>query len=302
MSLIRTCLLRRQLLRCPRVINSPRLSHARVIRLNSTSASDPTPSQSEPTSSAQEQQKQSVPNSNAKESRLSSKSKLNSGGGSPQAGSLLAEIYPLNKQEITEQDLDKWIDAVKNLNGGKAKHETAEEIYLGQLIQPEPYLRRKFEPTREQLEETYAYANKQIPLRLDPTVQNFINLIMRHGRKAQARKYVSRAFYIVQMKLRKDPIEVLKETLDKLGPLVKTRTMSTGVAKKKVVPVPLNERQRNRYAITWILEASKNRKSNDFSVRLAEELINAYQGKSSGFEKKAQMHKQATQQRAYIQL
>ena len=78
--------------------------------------------------------------------------------------------------------------------------------------------------------------------------------------------------------------------------------MSTGVAKKRVVPIPLNEKQRNRFAIKWILEASNSRKSNDFSVRLAEEIINAYQGKSSGYDKKAQMHKQATQQRAYINL
>ena len=215
---------------------------------------------------------------------------------------LLAEIYPLNKDSITEKDLDNWIDAVKQLKSGKASHETPEEIYLGQLSQPQQFLKQTYEPTVEQIEETKKYANKKIPLRSDPTVDNLTNLIMRHGKKAKAQKVVSRALYIVQLKLRKDPIEVLRETLDKLGPLVNTKTMSTGVAKKRVVPIPLNEKQRNRFAIKWILEASNSRKSNDFSVRLAEEIINAYQGKSSGYDKKAQMHKQATQQRAYINL
>ena len=37
---------------------------------------------------------------------------------------LLAEIYPLNKDSITEKDLDNWIDAVKQLKSGKASHET----------------------------------------------------------------------------------------------------------------------------------------------------------------------------------
>ncbi|CAD1809336.1 Ribosomal protein S7p/S5e family protein [Candida parapsilosis] len=216
--------------------------------------------------------------------------------------SLFAQIYPVDKDKITEQDVDKWIDALKQLRKGKKTHETPEEIYLGQLAQPEQFITNKFEPTLEQIEETYSYSNKQVPLKSDPTVDNFINLVMRHGRKARAQKIVSRAFYIVQMKLRKDPIQVLKDTLDKLGPLVTTKSISTGVAKRRIVPIPLNERQRNRYAITWILEASKNRKSNDFAVRLAEELINAYEGKSSGYDKKAQMHKQATQQRAYISL
>ncbi|KAI3403590.2 hypothetical protein KGF56_003635 [Candida oxycetoniae] len=216
--------------------------------------------------------------------------------------SLFSQIYPIDRESISEEDLDKWVDAVKQLRQGKKVHETSEEVYLGQLVQPEPYVTKVFEPTLEQIEETYAYADKRIPLKQDPTVQNLVNLIMRHGKKTVAQKNVSRAFYIVQLKLRKDPIQVLKETLDKLGPLVKTKTVSTGVAKRKIVPVPLNERQRNRYAINWILEASKNRKSNDFAVRLAEELINAYEGKSTGYEKKAQMHKLATQQRAYISL
>ncbi|KAI5967149.1 hypothetical protein CANMA_003206 [Candida margitis] len=216
--------------------------------------------------------------------------------------SLFTEIYPIDKDKITEQDVDKWIDALKQLRKGKKIHETPEEIYLGQITQPEQFITNKFEPTLEQVEESYSYSNKQIPLKSDPTVDNFINLVMRHGRKARAQKIVSRAFYIVQMKLRKDPIQVLKDTLDKLGPLVTTKSISTGVAKRRIVPIPLNERQRNRFAITWILEASKNRKSNDFAVRLAEELINAHEGKSSGYDKKAQMHKQATQQRAYISL
>ncbi|EMG47921.1 RSM7 37S ribosomal protein S7 [Candida maltosa Xu316] len=214
--------------------------------------------------------------------------------------SLLTQIYPVSKENITEEDLDKWIDAVNNLKAGKTHHETLEEIYLGQLTQPDQFLKTSFEPTAEQIEETQKYADKRIPLRTDPTVDNLVNLIMRHGRKARAQKIVSRALYIVQMKLRQDPIEVLKETLDKLAPVVNTKTVSTGVAKRKIVPIPLNEKQRNRFAIRWILDASDNRKSDDFAVRLAEELINAYQGKSSGFDKKAQMHKQATQQRAYI--
>ena len=216
--------------------------------------------------------------------------------------SLFAEIYPIDKEKVTEEDLDKWIDAVRQLKNGKQNHETAEEIYLGQITQPEPYINRSFEPTIEQIEETYAYSNKEVPLKADPIVQNLVNVIMRHGKKALAQKTVSRALYIVQMKLRKDPIEVLKETLVNLGPLVKTRSISTGVAKRTIIPVALNERQRNRFAIGWILEASKKRKNNDFAVRLAEELINAYNGKSSGYEKRLQMHKAAMQQRANISI
>jgi small subunit ribosomal protein S7 len=216
--------------------------------------------------------------------------------------SVLAEIYPINKNTIEEKDLDDWLNAVEKLKQHVGVKNTAEEIYLNELTKPSQFMVKEFEPTAEQVQETQRYAGKEIPLKSDPTVDNLINLIMRHGRKARARKIVSRAFYIIQLKMRRDPIEILKETLDKLGPLVTTRTLSTGVAKKMVVPIALSEKKRNRFAITWILDASKNRKSNDFAVRLAEEIMNAYEGKSSGYDKKALMHRQATQQRAYIKL
>ncbi|KAG7660925.1 uncharacterized protein J8A68_005600 [[Candida] subhashii] len=214
---------------------------------------------------------------------------------------LTAQLFPMNKDTISEQDLDNWIAAVQSLKKGKPV-ETSEQVYIKELTKTERFVEEKYEPTAEQLEEAAAYDNKQVPLLSDPDVDNLVNLVMRHGQKGAARKIVARAFYIVQLKTREDPVKIWKETLDKLAPLVKTRSMATKVAKSRVVPIPLSERQRHRYAITWILDASANKKSPDMAVRLAEEIISAWNGKSSGYDKKAQMHKTATQQRSYIVL
>lgn len=218
--------------------------------------------------------------------------------------SLAAQIYPIEKDTITEDDVDEWLAAVKELKGGNHAAETATEIYLQQFTEPEVFLQeeQKFTPSEEQLGQIEAFASKKIPLQIDPLVDNITNLIMRHGRKSQASKTVARALYIVYLKTRKDPLEVLYETVDKLSPLMSTVTQKTGTAKNKVVPYPLNTRQRNRYAITWILEGAEKKKSKSFPVRLAEEIISAYEGKSSGYDKKAQMHKVAIAQRAYIQI
>ncbi|EGW31149.1 uncharacterized protein SPAPADRAFT_63061 [Spathaspora passalidarum NRRL Y-27907] len=214
--------------------------------------------------------------------------------------SLAAQIYPINKDSITETDVDQWLSAVRELKKGKTQHETAEEIYLAELTNPEQFLQDKFEPTEAQLEEVQAYADKKVPLRTDPTIDYLVNLLMRHGKKQLARKTLSRALYIVHLKLRKDPIEVLKQTLDQLAPIVKTSTLKTNTAKNVIIPVPLNEKQRLRFAWLWILEGAEKKKSSDISVRLAEEIIQSYEGKSSGYDKRALMHKQATQQRSYI--
>lgn len=220
----------------------------------------------------------------------------------PKDISLTAQVYPLDKDTITEADVDEWLSAVQTLKEGKKAPETEAEVYLSQLANPEPFLEEKFEPTEDQLAQVENYANKAVPLPSDPVIDNFANLIMRDGKKTRARKQLSRALYIVYLKTRQDPVKLLYETLDKLGPLFHTKVQKTGTAKSRTVPFPLDKRQRNRYAILWILEGSKKKKSLDFSVRLAEEIISAWEGKSSGYDKKTQLHKSAIAHRAYIQL
>lgn len=220
----------------------------------------------------------------------------------PKQISVTAQVYPLEKDSITEADVDEWLAALETLKSGKQAPETETELYINQLAEPEQFLEEKFEPSEEQLAQVAQYANKSVPLPDDPVIENFTNLIMRDGKKARARKQLSRALYIVYLKTRQDPVKLLYETLDKLGPLFHTKVQKTGTAKSRTVPFPLDRRQRNRYAILWILEGSKKKKSLDFSVRLAEEIFSAWEGKSSGYDKKTQLHKSAIAHRAYIQL
>lgn len=216
--------------------------------------------------------------------------------------SLTAQIYPVDKDSISEQDVDNWLESVRKLKSGRGAAETETEIYLSELTNPEPYLEEKFEPTEEQKSHAEALKTKKLPLPFNPILENFTNLIMRDGRKTKARKILSRAMYIVYLKTRKDPVTYVEDTLDRLGPLMATKVEKTGVAKNRVVPYPLNERQRIRYAVVWILQGAEKKKSPDYSVRLAEEIMAAYEGKSSGFDRKAQMHKSAMAHRAYIRL
>lgn len=162
--------------------------------------------------------------------------------------SVTAEVFPLEKETITEADVDEWLNAVQTLKEGKKAPETPAEVYLSQLADPEPFLEEKFVPSEEQLAQVEKYANKAVPLPSDPVIDNFTNLIMRDGKKTRARNQLSKALYIVYLKTRQDPVKLLYETLDRLGPLFHTKVQKTGTAKSKTVPFPLDRRQRNRYA------------------------------------------------------
>lgn len=218
----------------------------------------------------------------------------------PQIG-LTAQVFPPDKETITESDVDEWLGAILKLKGKKTP-ETATELYIHQLAEPEVFLEETFQPTEEQLAQVEKYAGKAVPLPCDPIIDNVANLIMRSGKKSRARMILSKALYVVYLKTRQDPVKILYETLDKLAPLLTTQVMMTGFAKSKVVPFPLSKRKRIRFAVLWILEGAEKKKSPDFSVRLAEEIISVYEGKSSGYDKRAQMHKTAISQRAYVQL
>lgn len=181
---------------------------------------------------------------------------------------------------------------------------TPEEVYLQELTQqaPQTLLNDEFEPTEQQQAEADAVKGTAIPLFQHPAIDNFVGLLMKDGKRSKYQKILNRALYLVYLKKRQDPIEILVETLDKLGPLMATRTEKTGFAKNRIVPYPLNQRQRNRFAIKWIMEGASKKKSSDYSVRLAEEIMATHEGKSAGYDKKAQMHKTAILQRSYVSL
>lgn len=211
--------------------------------------------------------------------------------------------------EFSDEKIDEWLEAIKSLRAEFSEHDFLPETSLappGQsridIIEEVMARDKKFEPSEQQVEEWERLKDVPIPQRKDPVLQHVTNMIMRHGKKQRAERILSRALYLVFCQLRQDPVEVLKKALDDLAPLMMVRTFNTGVAKAAVIPVPLNQRQRNRIAWKWIVEGTEKRASSDFAVRLGEELISVFKGNSSGFDKRDQIHKTAIAHRSYIRL
>lgn len=159
-----------------------------------------------------------------------------------------------------------------------------------------------FDPTPEQTQQFELTQDAPKPLHTDPVIEQCVNLIMKGGRKDVARKYVNRTLYLLYLHTRQDPVEQLKKALDMCAPLVITKTVKTGFAKNFTIPVPLTPRQRNRMALMWILSSSDSRASNDFPVRLCDELLNVLAGSSKIMDKRALNHKMAITNRSYLKI
>lgn len=157
-----------------------------------------------------------------------------------------------------------------------------------------------FQPSKAQIEEVEQVRSSPPPKQTDEVLELAVNIIMKDGKKEAARKYLNRALYLLFLETRSNPVEKFKEALDIVAPVVVTKTVKTGFAKNYTVPVPLTERQRNRMALLWILKSSDSKASNDFSVRLCDEILHVLSGKSALMDKRVLSHKLAIANRSYL--
>ena len=137
-------------------------------------------------------------------------------------------------------------------------------------------------------------------MRTDPLLSQFVNTIMRDGKKARAQGFVARALLEVRARTHTDPYALLVDAIERCSPLLRLASVRKG-SKNLPVPYPLNERQRRRYAIVWILKAAEKRNERQYPMRLASELIAVSQGQSTALEHRHRVHKEALAARSNVQ-
>lgn len=101
-----------------------------------------------------------------------------------------------------------------------------------------------------------------------------------------------------------EPIKYLTAAIDSVAPLIKIRQQKgiMGGGASLPLPVPLGLRQRRRTAIQWILSAAESRRELTLAERVAKEIINVAEGRSSAWEKRQRVHRLAISARANIRI
>ena len=99
-------------------------------------------------------------------------------------------------------------------------------------------------------------------------------------------------------KLPLDPVSYLRLAIDSIAPLLRLRSQRgvAGGGASVQIPIPLNERQRRRTAVMWILDAVNKRRSRGsgrtrFAHKVGEELVAIVEGRSGLWERRGQLHK-----------
>jgi len=128
-------------------------------------------------------------------------------------------------------------------------------------------------------------------------VAKFMNQLMTRGKKSLAESIVYGAFKEIETKLNKEPLEVFEKALDEVGPLV-VKARRVGGATYQI-PLEIRPSRRLALAMRWLVNSARSRQEKTITLRLANELIEASEGKGEAMKKKEDTHRMAEANRAF---
>ena len=149
--------------------------------------------------------------------------------------------------------------------------------------------RRGFIPKRDVLPD---------PVYNDKVVTRLINNIMLDGKKGTAQKIVYGAFEIIQEKTGKDPVEVFREAMDNIMPVLEVKARRVGGATYQV-PMEVRPERRQTLGLRWLTTYSRARNERTMAERLAGEIMDATNNLGSAVKKREDTHKMAEANKAF---
>jgi small subunit ribosomal protein S7 len=130
-------------------------------------------------------------------------------------------------------------------------------------------------------------------------VSKFINCLMWDGKKSIAQKIFYDAMDQV-VKKNKDvqPLELFETAINNVKPFVEVRSKRVGGANYQV-PMQVKAKRAESLAIRWLLAAIRAKSGRPTYLRLAEELMAAYQRQGEAMSKREQTIKMAEANKAF---
>ena len=127
-----------------------------------------------------------------------------------------------------------------------------------------------------------------------------INKIMLDGKKTAAQGIFYGALDIASKKLpdAEDQVEIFTRAIDNIRPAVEVRSKRVGGANYQV-PREVKKNRQQSLAIRWLVDNSRKKKGKPMAERLAEEIVDAYNGTGASVNWKENVHKMAEANKAY---
>ncbi len=129
-------------------------------------------------------------------------------------------------------------------------------------------------------------------------LSRFINILMLSGKKAVAEKIVYGALDRIGEKSKGDPLEVFEKALDNIRPMVEVKSRRVGGATYQV-PIEVRSDRGVALAMRWLVDSARKRGEKSMGMRLAGEVLDAYEQKGTAVKKREDTHRMAEANKAF---
>ena len=152
---------------------------------------------------------------------------------------------------------------------------------------------RKTKPKKRQILPDPVYGDKK--------VTKFVNHLMYDGKKSIAFEIFYTALNTVKAKLpneSKSSLEIWKQALDNITPLVEVKSRRIGGATFQV-PTEIRPDRKESVSMKNMILFSRKRGGKSMADKLAAEIVDAFNGQGGSFKRKEDMHRMAEANRAF---
>jgi len=131
-----------------------------------------------------------------------------------------------------------------------------------------------------------------------PVVNEFINRMMRAGKRSVAKGVLYKSLTLVQTRANREPLEVMEQAIRNVSPAVEVKPRRVGGANYQV-PVEVPADRRMSLAMRWILAAARTRPGKSMAERLANEFMDAANNQGAAIKRREEVHRMAEANRAF---
>ena len=130
------------------------------------------------------------------------------------------------------------------------------------------------------------------------TVSKFINAMMLQGKKSTAERIFYGAMDLVETRTNQPGVNVFKQALANLKPVVEVKSRRVGGATYQV-PVEVRASRSTTLGLRWLVQYSQARREKTMSQRLMNELLDASNGLGASVKRREDTHKMAESNKAF---
>ena len=129
-------------------------------------------------------------------------------------------------------------------------------------------------------------------------VAQFVNVMMRSGKKSISQRILYDSFGIIEQKSSEDGLVVFRQAINNAKPLLEIRSRRVGGATYQV-PVDVRPERRTTLSIRWLIQAARSRNDKTMAERVAGEIIDAFNNQGGAMRRKDEQARMAEANRAF---